>query len=225
MTDFRKLLLLDCDGVLADTEEISCGAVAAAFTEAGVPISTPEAVHLFTGTDRVYLTEWLIDHGVTDKEALAQAFARKDELTLRGIREELPPGPDTVAALERLAAKGVTLAVTSNSIHGRLELTLEKIGVLPLVEGRVFSAADVPRGKPAPDLHLLACRSCGFEPAEAVVIDDSTAGVRGGVAAGIRSVGFTRWAEDREAAAAKLRAAGACGVINSIGEIAPFLGL
>jgi beta-phosphoglucomutase-like phosphatase (HAD superfamily) len=67
-----------------------------------------------------------------------------------------------------------------------MQVSLTAAGLMPLVEGRLFSAKEVPNPKPAPDLILFAARSMGFEPAHCAVIEDTPTGVRAGVAAGMR---------------------------------------
>ena len=216
-TSCVKVLLLDCDGVLADTELLSCSAVADAFTAAGAPVTPQEALRIFAGCDRAFLRGWLADHGVADPAA---ALAEKDRLTFERIDAALKPDPELIGFLEALRRDGLRWCITSNSLHRRLSLTLGRLGVLELTgESQVFSAEDVARGKPAPDLHLLACRRMGVAPEEALVVDDSVSGIRGARAAGIRAVGFVRYALDPEAAAEALRAAGAFAVVTRLSEV------
>lgn len=216
-TSCVKVLLLDCDGVLADTELLSCSAVADAFTAAGAPVTTQEALRIFAGCDRAFLRGWLADHGVADPTA---ALAEKDRLTFERIDAALKPDPELIGFLEALRRDGLRWCITSNSLHRRLSLTLGRLGVLELTgEAQVFSAEDVARGKPAPDLHLLACRRMGVAPEEALVVDDSVSGIRGARAAGIRAVGFVRYALKPEAAAETLRTAGAFSVVTRLSEV------
>ena len=176
-TSPTKVLLLDCDGVLADTERLSCSAVADAFTAAGAPVTTEEALRIFAGCDRAFLRGWLAEHGVADAAA---ALAHKDRLTLERIGASLTSDPDLIAFLEGLRRDGIRWCVTSNSLHRRLSLSLGRLGILELTgEAQVFSAEDVARGKPAPDLHLFACRRMGVAPEEALVVDDTVSGIRG----------------------------------------------
>jgi HAD superfamily hydrolase (TIGR01509 family) len=69
-------------------------------------------------------------------------------------------------------------------------LSLEVTGLAELFGDRVFSAEQVEQGKPAPDLYLFAARSVGARPADCIVIEDSTLGIRAAVAAGMGAVGF-----------------------------------
>ena len=71
-----------------------------------------------------------------------------------------------------------------------MRITLGATKLMPLFEGRIFSANDVPRGKPAPDIFLLAAERMGASPARTVVIEDSVNGVLAGCAAGMTVLGF-----------------------------------
>jgi beta-phosphoglucomutase-like phosphatase (HAD superfamily) len=72
-----------------------------------------------------------------------------------------------------------------------MEITLGKAGLLPRLRGRIFSSADVPRGKPFPDLYLHASATMKVSPQRCAVIEDTVVGVRAGIAAGMTVFGFT----------------------------------
>src|SRR5262249_9747843 len=109
------------------------------------------------------------------------------ERVFASLRRELKPVPGVSEALDQLHAPS---CVASGSDPARIRLSLELSGLLSRFEGRIFSAAQVARGKPAPDLFLFAAHSLGAAPAECVVVEDSLPGVRAGVAAGMRVLGF-----------------------------------
>ncbi|MFE4337227.1 HAD-IA family hydrolase [Streptomyces sp. NPDC056831] len=84
-----------------------------------------------------------------------------------------------------LDSRTAPICVASNGNHGEIRRSLEIANLSDRFEGRIFSAADVPTSKPAPDLFLYAARSMGVEPGRCVVIEDSAYGVQ---AAGDRGV-------------------------------------
>lgn len=116
------------------------------------------------------------------------------------------PMPDVVTVLDALDAGGLPTCVASSGGHDRMRLTLGTSGLLPRFDGRLFSATEVPRGKPFPDVFLHAARRMGVLPERAVVIEDSVAGVTAGVAAGMTVFGYTAGAHSDPA---ELTAAGA----------------
>jgi HAD superfamily hydrolase (TIGR01509 family) len=90
-------------------------------------------------------------------------------------RKGLPLVPGAVEAVRRLAARW-PLAVASSSPRELIELAIELAGLADAF-GPVVSAAEVERGKPAPDVYLRACELLGTEPRQTVAIEDSGAGV------------------------------------------------
>jgi phosphoglycolate phosphatase len=72
-----------------------------------------------------------------------------------------------------------------------MKITLRVTGLLPHFAGKIFSAYDVARPKPFPDLFLHAAGSLGFTPEQTVVVEDSTRGVKAALAAGMRVIGYT----------------------------------
>jgi beta-phosphoglucomutase-like phosphatase (HAD superfamily) len=98
-------------------------------------------------------------------------------------------------------------------------LSLEVTGLASLFGGNVFSADQVARGKPAPDLYMFAARTFRVSPENCIVVEDSALGVRAARAAGMSVIGFTGGVHAGKAAAEPLAAAGACPVISSMAEL------
>ncbi len=126
-------------------------------------------------------------------------------MTTREIHEawdrELAAVPGVVDLVERLREHGVPTCVASSGTHERMRRTLGLTGLDENFAGRIYSATEVPRGKPAPDLFLHAARSMGVEPSRCAVVEDSAYGVRAAVAAGMTAYGFTGGLVDAEALA------------------------
>ncbi|MDQ2676575.1 MAG: HAD-IA family hydrolase, partial [Actinomycetota bacterium] len=141
--------------------------------------------------------------------------SRQDAALSQGV-EPVAGVLDLVDAVE---AAGLRTCVASNGPHRKMEITMGSAGVRKRFEGRIFSAADVARGKPAPDLFLHVARELGVAPEACVVIEDSPLGVRGARTAGMPSFGYTG-----HAPAAKLAAAGA-HTFGSMAELPAMLGL
>src|SRR5581483_395824 len=91
---------------------------------------------------------------------------------------------------EALAAIELPMCVASSSGHDSLRFKLELTGLYERFEGRIFSAADVANGKPAPDLFLYAASRMGADPSRCVVVEDSRYGVEAARAAGMDALGY-----------------------------------
>ncbi|MEX2582128.1 MAG: HAD-IA family hydrolase, partial [Gemmatimonadota bacterium] len=99
------------------------------------------------------------------------------------FESELKPVDGIIEALDRIDHR---ICVASSGAHEKMDLTLGLTGLRERFAGRIFSATDVARGKPAPDLFLHAAESMGADPASCVVVEDSALGVRAARAAGMR---------------------------------------
>jgi beta-phosphoglucomutase-like phosphatase (HAD superfamily) len=89
----------------------------------------------------------------------------------------------------------------------------------PLFEGRVFSASNVERGKPHPDIFLHAAEQLGIAPGDCIVIEDSVGGVTAGRAAGATVIGLTAASHIQPGHDARLKQAGADHAVASFAEL------
>lgn len=209
-----ELICFDCDGVLVDSELLASQVMAACLAEFGVDLTPDEIVTLFTGKSAADAKALIHDTFGVDLPASYQA--RYDRLLFESFRERLQPVPGIAGTLAQLQRPS---CVTSNSGHARLALTLDVTGLAGHFGPHVFSAEDVARGKPAPDLFFLAARRMGVDVQRCLVIDDSVAGIAGAVAAGARAIGFAGGAHIGPGHAARLEEAGACCVVDTAQEL------
>lgn len=183
------LVIFDCDGVLVDSEPIAARLTAEAVSELGWEMSAELAKAEFLGdtfANIIRRVEQKLGRKVPEDWP-----TRSQKNLLAALERDLTPVAGVQSAIEILVARGITLAVGSQGSHEKMRLTLGVTGLLPFFEGRVFSASQVEHPKPAPDLFLLAASTLGFAPERAVVVEDSTKGVRAALAAGMRVFGYT----------------------------------
>ncbi|MGH6818221.1 MAG: HAD family hydrolase [Methylovirgula sp.] len=179
------LLIFDCDGVLVDSELIALEILANMLTELGWPVKPAECRARFMGrSTREVLSEVeaMLGHSIPAEfgEAMqAQLFVR--------LRRELQPVRDI---RDVVTALPYPVCVASSSQPERIALSLAVTDLAPLFAGRVFSAAEVRHGKPAPDLFLHAAVRMGIPPEHAIVIEDSPAGVIAARRAKMGAIGF-----------------------------------
>ncbi|MFI0791568.1 HAD-IA family hydrolase [Micromonospora rubida] len=99
------------------------------------------------------------------------------------LRAQVTPLPGIVPVLQQLRTP---FCVASNGRPEKVALTLGACGMATYFEGRIFTAWEVARGRPAPDLFLLATSRMGVPPARCVVVEDSESGVVAARSAGMR---------------------------------------
>jgi HAD superfamily hydrolase (TIGR01509 family) len=180
------LVIFDCDGVLVDSEPLSNAALSEALHAIGLPLTVEQTTAELKGRSWADCEARIAElTGAPVPPALQADYeARRDAAFRRALR----PVPGVEAALDAL--DGTPTCVASSGDHAKMRFTLGHTGLLHRFEGRIFSATEVARGKPAPDLFLHAARSLGVAPADCVVVEDSPLGVAAARAAGMRALGF-----------------------------------
>ena len=212
------LIIFDCDGVLVDSEVISCRAHAGTLTRHGYPITEEEVLHRFLG--------------VSDREArqtiereigrpLPSDFeAQVKEATLKFYAGDLKAITGVAAAI---AAIDLPKCVASSGTPEKIRHGLECAGLYEQLAPHIFSATQVKRGKPAPDLFLFAAEQMRAAPERCVVIEDSVPGVTGARAAGMTVLGFHGGSHCQPGHAEKLRDAGAAAVFDDMQQLPDFV--
>jgi HAD superfamily hydrolase (TIGR01509 family) len=179
------LVILDCDGVLVDTEPLSIAVDVAVLADLGVPMTAQEVTDLFVGRTHDY---WV--SVVEGRLGAALPTGWEDDyqhLYEESYREHLRAVDGIVEALDEIR---LPTCVASSGGHDKIAFTLGLTGLWSRFEGRVFSASEVAHGKPAPDLFLHAARSLGHKPARCVVVEDSAFGVQAALRAGMTPIAY-----------------------------------
>lgn len=208
------LIIFDCDGVLVDSEPLSCRAFEQVYAEHGMPL--PEGI-VASGigmkqADIMRMIEEATGHRLP--EAAVGEFWPK---TRTLFAEALQPTKGIARFLENLPQQR---CVASSSQPERIAFSLDKVGISHHFGEAVYSSSMVKRGKPAPDLFLFAADRMGVDPARCVVIEDSPFGVEGAVAAGMTAFGYIGGGHTYSGHAEKLSGKGARQVFADWDDIA-----
>lgn len=194
-----ELVIFDCDGVLVDSEPVANRIFAEALAELGLVTSYEEVCEEFIGltlTRCVEIVERRLGRAVP-----GDFVERLQRRTFDAFRRELRAVRGVADALTRIEAP---VCVASSGEHEKMRLTLGLTGLLPRFDGRLFSASEVERGKPHPDLFLHVAERMGAAPDRCAVVEDSLPGVLAARAAGMRVYGYVERSD-----AGRLQAAGA----------------
>jgi HAD superfamily hydrolase (TIGR01509 family) len=213
------LVIFDCDGVLVDSEVISCRAHAETLTRHGYPITADQVLDRFLGvSDREarMIVEAEIGRNLPD-----DFTAQVKRATLQHYAVDLRPVPYIA---ESIAAIGLPKCVASSGTPEKIRHGLTCAGLYDVLAPHIFSASEVQRGKPAPDLFLFAAGQMKVPPARCVVIEDSVPGVTGARAAGMTVLGFHGGSHCRPGHAGTLSIAGAAVTFDDMRELPGLIG-
>jgi len=181
-----ELVIFDCDGVLVDSETLAAELDVEMFAQIGMPMSAAEIRERFLGRSPAYVRAAIAERV---GHSLAADWEPYWEDRYRQLMtERLRPIPGVAEALERIAEP---VCVASSSAPASIAYKLSLCGLDRWFGDRVFSAAQVRNGNPAPDLFLLAARSPGADPAACAGVEVSPVGVQAGRAAGMRTFAYT----------------------------------
>lgn len=212
------LLIFDFDGVVADSEALACGVAAAYATELGFPMDADEGIARFMGKRSGQVRAIVEEHISRTVPEFETELLRR---TLDAFAADLEPVAGVADFLRRHA--DIPRCIASSSSHARLRASLDRLGFTALFEGRIFSADDVARGKPFPDLLLHAAAAMGVDRHRALVIEDSPAGVAAGKAASMTTIGLLAGSHQRAGSAQALREAGADHVVGSFAQLSALI--
>ncbi len=185
-----ELVIFDCDGVLVDSETLGNRILVEFVAEFGLVLELQEAILLFKGckmADCVAVIEQrlgkkLPQDFVTQFRARTAEVFERELLAINGIE----------AALDKI---NLPICVASSGPPEKIKLALRVTNLLPRFEERIFSSYEIGSWKPAPNLFLYAAKNMGFEARSCTVVEDSILGVRAGVTAGMRVLGYTNQSE------------------------------
>src|SRR5258707_3239235 len=205
------LIIFDCDGVLIDSEVLSCRCLSEVLAGYGIDLGPGQALDLFLGRSVTAVREHY--------EALGRLVPEQFAAELKaGIHAAFLSGLCPIEGVSSvLEGLQIPHCVASSSDVDRVSFSLSLTGLAPHFDRRLYTAQMVERGKPAPDLFLYAAERMHADPRRTLVIEDSVSGIEAGKAAGMTVWGFVGGSHYRSRdGKAILREAGAGRVVGGI---------
>ncbi len=202
-------VLFDCDGVLVDSEPITNGVLRDMLEERGWTLSSADCMRLFLGKavkDEAALIEAHTGKPLTE-EWMVQFRERRNQRLISDVQ----PIAGAVQAVAKIhVLYGGRIACASGADRFKVELQMDKCGLMPYFKGHIFSGHELPRSKPAPDVYLAAAAALGVDPKRCAVVEDTVTGVTAGVAAGCTVFGYSPPEAGHDAPQALLKTGAVC---------------
>jgi HAD superfamily hydrolase (TIGR01509 family) len=210
------LIIFDCDGVLVDSEIIASEVNLEIVKDLGMDLTLDELSQRYSGLTADSIFAQVAEE--LNKPLPHDIAERSDKMLDEALRQSL----QAVAGVhEMLDVMDDALCICSNSTTPRLEQNLTLTNLLDRFHPHIFSAVEVRQNlpKPSPDVFLHAAETLGATPAQSIVIEDSSHGVEGAVAAGMRVIGFVGASHSYVGHSEKLMDAGAETTVSKLSDV------
>ncbi len=210
-----QLIIFDCDGTLVDSEYVYNSITSTLLNQIGYPEYTPElCMELFTGQSWSTIRPALeLRHGVAMPADIIERFKA---LAVSAMDHDFEAAPQADEVLKALAPSHM-LCVGSNGERNNVIKSLNVTGLKKyFIDDHIFTKIQVERPKPAPDLFHFACAQMGVSEDKTLVVEDSPAGVKAAVEAGIHVLGYIGTAHDKPRQAKALKDAGASDILEEL---------
>src|SRR5215471_20827126 len=184
-----RAVLWDMDGTLIDSEELHWISWRNTLANEGITITREQFRASFGQRNDSILPQWL--GTAASPERIGEISNAKEELYRHLIRRHgISPLPGVAHWVHHLHQQGWLQAVASAAPRANIDVVLEALAATHVFQG-VVSAEDVHRGKPDPEVYLIAASRVGVPPERCIVVEDALAGVEGAHRAGMRSIGVS----------------------------------
>jgi len=186
----NRAVLWDMDGTLIDSAEFHWISWRETLADHGISITREQFLSSFGQRNDSIIPQWLGTAATPERvEKIGNA---KEELYRYLIgRDGISPLPGVADWLRRLRQQGWLQAVASAAPRANIDAVLEALSATDIFQA-IVSAEDVHRGKPDPEVYLVAASRVGVPPERCIVVEDAVAGIEGARRAGMRSIGVSR---------------------------------
>jgi|Deesub1362B_J571_1020462.scaffolds.fasta_scaffold00003_645 beta-phosphoglucomutase family hydrolase len=181
-----KAVIFDMDGVISDTQRLHAIIESRILKKYGIDISPDEITRKYAGIpDEIFLKE--VTSNVDIEIDINKTIREKWKVMIEYVETVVEPMPGAIELIKALKARGIKTAVASSSITEFIHLVLDKLSIKELFEA-IVSVEEVSRGKPDPEIFLLAAKRLGLKPHECLVIEDAASGIQAAKRAGMKCI-------------------------------------
>lgn len=187
---FDRAVLWDMDGTLVDSADYHWQAWRDTMAREGSAITHEQFLATFGQRNDSILRQWLGEK--ITPESIQRIGDAKEELYRRHVRQKgIAPLPGSLDWIQKLHEQGWEQAIASAAPRANIETILDVLHISQCFEA-VVSADDVHRGKPDPEVFLVAATKLGVSPERCIVVEDALHGIEAARAAGMKSIGVSQ---------------------------------
>ena len=184
-----QAVIFDMDGVISDTEPLQAQAEADVMRSVGLSISVQTMIDRFSGIPETDVWKILCGENGIPLPSIDALREKKFSILSSIARGNVRAIAGTIALIRSLKTHGIPRAIASSSRREFITIVTDELNLQDHFNA-IISGTEVPRGKPAPDIFLLAAQRMSIEPSDCIVIEDANAGVIAAKAAGMKVIGY-----------------------------------
>ncbi|MEY2793295.1 MAG: hypothetical protein RJA76_1287 [Bacteroidota bacterium] len=184
-----EAILFDMDGVVVDNLPYHVDAWLLFCEKKQIPLTREIFYKELNGMNSKDTFEWFYKRSMTKDEI--QVLEEQKELIYREFYAPFrKPAPGLEDFLHEIRKKGIKTALATSAGPGNIDFTIDGIGLRDQFDV-IVGGAEVSKGKPDPEIYMLAATKLGVNPTKCWVIEDSLQGIKSGLGAGCKVVGIT----------------------------------
>jgi HAD superfamily hydrolase (TIGR01509 family) len=189
-----RAVIFDCDGVLVDSEKLSCGIFAEMMREMGANVTDQEVLEKIKGSSIEFSFAFASKHIPTlNHEEFESAYRKR---TFAAFQKKMQPVKGIPELLKELK---LPRSVVSNGPSSKIILNLKVSNIIQFFDEQlIFSGYDLKRFKPDPYMLLLAATQMNVNPEDCLVIEDSKHGALAAAKAGMVCYGYSAMTDESE---------------------------
>jgi beta-phosphoglucomutase len=186
----NRAVLWDMDGTLVDSAEFHWQAWRDTMSREGFPVTHEQFLATFGRRNDSILRQWLGEKATP--ELIQRVGKAKEALYRQLVREHgIAPLPGALEWVDLLHRQGWGQAIASAAPRANVETILDVLHASEYFDA-IVSAEDVHRGKPDPEVFLIAATKLGAAPKHCIVVEDAGHGIEAARAAGMKSIGVSQ---------------------------------
>ncbi|MBI2122080.1 MAG: HAD family phosphatase [Candidatus Sungbacteria bacterium] len=187
----QKAVIFDMDGVIADTQIIHASVASNMLRDVGIVVDPDIISYKYAGVSYPTMFREIFDQSGIQK-GVEEIVAKTRSTALKALQEtEIVPLPGALELIQICLENGFATAIASSSRFAMIDTVLNKLGLTGKFHA-IASGEEVKRGKPDPEIFLLAAQRISINPQNCVVIEDSYHGMFGAKSAGMKCIGLIR---------------------------------